>query len=96
LGAIKKLVDYGFSGKIRGLENVVTRALLFISGKTIFAQDISFDNASYRRGHRSGITPKRIQEALEHNRWNKTLAAKEIGKSRRQFYRLLEKYNMLR
>jgi len=69
---------------------------LFKNGKTIFAQDISFDRASNRWGHRSNITPKRIQEALEHCRWNKTLAAREIGKSRRQFYRLLEKYNMLR
>ncbi len=65
----------------------------FKNGKTILAQDISFDNDSYRRGNRGGVTPKRIQEALEHNKWNKTLAAKEVGKSRRQFYRLLEKYN---
>ena len=95
-GAMKKLVDHDYPGNIRELENIITRAVLFKNGKTIFAQDISFDKASNQWGQRSGITPKRIQEALEHCRWNKTLAAREIGKSRRQFYRLLEKYNMLK
>ena len=94
--AMKKLVDYDYPGNIRELENIVTRAVLFKNGRTIFAQDISFDKTSHRWEHRSSITPKRIQEALEHCRWNKTLAAREIGKSRRQFYRLLKKYNMLR
>ncbi len=95
-GAMKKLVDYDYPGNIRELENIITRAVLFKNGNTIFAQDISFDKASHKWGHQCGITPKRIQEALEHNRWNKTLAAKEIGKSRRQFYRLMEKYNILK
>lgn len=95
-GAMKKLVDYDYPGNIRELENIVTRAVLFKNSKTILAQDISFDKASFRWGDKNHITPKRIQEALENNRWNKTLAAREIGRSRRQFYRLLEKYNMLK
>ncbi len=95
-GAMKKLNEYDYPGNIRELENIVTRAVLFKNGKTIFAHDISFDKDSFRREHRSQITQKRIQQALEHNRWNRTLAAREIGMSRRQFYRLLEKYKMLK
>jgi len=95
-GAMKKLVDYDYPGNIRELENIVTRAVLFKNGKTIFPKDISFDKDSDHRGHQRQITPKHIHEALKHNRWNKTLAAKEIGMSRRQLYRLLDKYNMLK
>ena len=40
------------------------------------------------------ITPDQLRKTLENCHWKKTRAANEMGKSRRQFYRLLEKYKM--
>ena len=40
------------------------------------------------------ITPEQLRKILENCRWNKTRATNRMGKSRRQFYRLLEKHKM--
>ena len=94
-GALNKLKRHDYPGNIRELENIITRASLTKKGTTILAEDIVFDSNSSGYGRQREVSPQRIQEALERCRWNKTLAAKEVGKSRRQFYRLLKKYNLL-
>lgn len=93
--AMKKLIDYDYPGNVRELENIIARASLLKNGKTIAAEDIDVDRTASRYGSREKITPRMIQEALVRCKWNKTMAAREIGKSRRQFYRLLRKYHLL-
>ncbi|UCC41884.1 MAG: helix-turn-helix domain-containing protein [Candidatus Aminicenantes bacterium] len=41
------------------------------------------------------MAPEQLRMTLEYCRWNKTKTADMIGKSRRQLYRLLNKYRMI-
>ncbi|MFW6173480.1 MAG: sigma-54 interaction domain-containing protein [Elusimicrobiota bacterium] len=94
-GALKKLMAYDFPGNIRELENIIERAYLLSEKDAIDEEDIVFDpGGESSSGEDLNITPDRLRSALEKCRWNKTRAATEIGKSRRQFYRLLEKHQM--
>ena len=94
-GALKKLIDYDFPGNIRELENVIERAFILSEGEMITKKDIKFDNEIRDSKKSTNITPEQLRMILEYCRWNKIKAANEIGKSRRQLYRLLEKYQMI-
>lgn len=91
-GAFEKLMAYDFPGNVRELENVLERSFVFSEHDLIRADDVRFDlepgmiEAESTRGL--------LTRALEQCHWNKTRAALELGKSRRQLYRLLEKYHM--
>jgi len=93
--ALKKLVDYDFPGNIRGLENVIERAFILSEREIITEKDIKFDSEILCSEKSSNITPEQLRITLEYCRWNKTKAPDKIGKSRRQLYRLLEKYRMI-
>jgi len=92
--ALKKIIKYNFPGNIRELENLIERACILAETDIITEKDIKFDNeiSAFKKEHM--ITPEQLRKTLERCRWNKTKAAIKIGKSRRQFYRLLEKYQM--
>ena len=93
-GALKKLMAYDFPGNIRELENIVERACIFSEGKIVTERDIEldYDNPTFKKN--LSITPWQLRKVLEKCRWNKTKTAVEIGKSRMQLYRLLDKYQM--
>jgi len=92
--ALKKLKEYNFPGNIRELENIIEGACILAEGNLITEKDIKFDNELLPNKNAAQITPEHLRKILENCRWNKTRAASEIGKSRRHFYRILEKYQM--
>jgi len=92
--ALKKLTAYDYPGNIRELENIVERAYI-LSGKDEIEEEsieLEGEEAALKEKIRPGSD--QLRQILENCRWNKTKAALEMGKSRRQLYRLLEKHEM--
>lgn len=92
--ALKKLMSYDFPGNIRELENIVERAYIFSKKSRITALDIRLDSELERSKRSIPLASEKLLMALENCRWNKTKTAMEVGRSRRQLYRLLEKNKM--
>ena len=95
--AINKLKKYHFPGNIRELENILERAVTLCTDNIINADDIHLsetfvttdDDNSALDSMLDTIEKKKIIEALEKTRWNKTAAAKLLGISFRALrYRL--------
>ncbi len=93
-GALNKLSSHDFPGNIRELENIIERAFVLSESDQIQDTDVQIDEGfSPEKGDLEAV-PDQLRQVLENCRWNKTKAASEFGKSRRQFYRILEKYQM--
>jgi DNA-binding NtrC family response regulator len=92
--ALHRLIGYSFPGNIRELENIIERACIFAEGKNIKEKDLKFDSKLENCEKGVNISPEQFRWALENCQWNKTKAAVKIGISRRQFYRLLRKYQI--
>jgi transcriptional regulator with GAF, ATPase, and Fis domain len=91
--AMEKLKTHSFPGNIRELENIVERAFVFAENEMIRADDIQLEQDRSSRE----VAPMFdiLQETLRQCRWNRTKAASRLGKSRRQFYRIMDKYKLV-
>jgi transcriptional regulator with GAF, ATPase, and Fis domain len=93
--AMEMLMKHDFPGNIRELENIVERAYILSEGNIITDKEIRFNHETEEYKINTDITPEKLKQVLENCHWNKTRAAVDIGKSRRQFYRLLKKHKLM-
>ncbi len=108
--ALKKLTGYKFPGNVRELENTLERALAWCSGTTIHADDLGLPESQPEQvtteieaskpsnlnleDYLEDIERKVITSALEHNRWNKTATAENLGISFRALRYRLKKLDL--
>jgi DNA-binding NtrC family response regulator len=107
--ALRKLEGYGWPGNIRELSNVIQRALVCCNGSSILADDLCLaTEAAAGRTCETERTILRvakqrviarfehdyIRELLSRHQGNLTRAAREAGKERRAFGRLVKKYGI--
>ncbi|MGI9308242.1 MAG: sigma-54-dependent transcriptional regulator [Gammaproteobacteria bacterium] len=90
--ARQKLLNYGFPGNVRELENVLERAVTLCHGQRIQADEIQIKSAPEEvaeplsqdlGGQLEDLERDTIIKALEECRYNKTAAARKLGLSLR-------------
>lgn len=108
--AAQMLLGREWPGNVRELEHLLRRALIINPGLgSITAEDLLEDRQLAQnaltavppsrvriRGHQQEDEKRRIVEALEQCKWNRSKAALKLGIPRRTFYRRLEKLGLLK
>ena len=102
--AMQLLLEYDWPGNIRELENAIQQAFLFSESNVIQATDFDFPSISTEINPCSFSEAKQlaiesfekdyIKSMLLLNKGNITAAAREAKKDRRDFGRLVQKYNL--
>jgi DNA-binding NtrC family response regulator len=102
-GAIRKLQVHDWPGNVRELYNVIHRAVVFTEGTQIQPAHIETESCEPSTGENGGFRTARtkaiesferayVEQMLEKHHGNVTQAAREAGKERRAFGRLVKKY----
>ena len=106
--AVQKLLDYSWPGNIRELEGTIQRSVILTSNSILQPDDIDLpvsaknkvsEGASFRHAKAKAIEQFErayLTGVLNSHRGNITWAAKQAGKERRSFQRLLRKYGLER
>jgi DNA-binding NtrC family response regulator len=100
--ALQRLRSYHWPGNVRELANIVQRAIVFSEGKQINACDIGIPECNdacfpgkfgaERKEVIRNFEREYVEDLLRRNGGNITRAAREAGKERRAFGRLVKKY----
>ena len=96
--AREALLRHDWPGNVRELRNALERAAILCEGGLISAQHLSL-LASARPGSSVNtdlhiVERDTIEQVMRDCRWNKSMAAKRLGLSRKQLYVRLEKYDL--
>jgi DNA-binding NtrC family response regulator len=100
--ALQRLRNYQWPGNARELLNMVQRAIVFSRGPQITVEDLAFPvmaalPANFRHAREANIEVFErdyVSDLLRRNEGNITHAAREAGKERRAFGRLVKKYGL--
>ena len=107
-GALLKLASYAWPGNVRELEAVIQRTIVLSSASLIQAAEIDLPTAAQMPSKRDfpfqalkrrtidTFEKSYLSQLLMTHRGNISRAAKDAGKDRRAFRRLMEKHGLLR
>jgi transcriptional regulator with PAS, ATPase and Fis domain len=103
---LERLMGYSWPGNVRELENEIERLLVLGEDRPLL--DVDLLSARIQQSSAKGVNSERddaslpaavdalertlIHETLERHHWNKTHAARELGVSRRNLIRKVQKY----
>lgn len=96
----KMFMDYNWPGNVREMEHAIEHACILCHQKTITIEHLppAFENFFATKIHfirNKGVDEKQaILQILEKTAWNKTMAAKLLGISRRNIYRKIKEHNI--
>jgi len=106
--ALQALVDYDFPGNVRELENLLERAFVLCHGERIELRHLPEEIVAGRASPGAPALPaaaaatepstpeaRRILEALERHRWNRTEAARSLGMGRNTLWRRMRALGLL-
>ena len=95
---IKKLSNYNWPGNIRELQHVIEKAVILCDNESLQERDLWFgiSNTNILKDtlDLSENEKRIIIRAIEQNRGNYSIAAKELGISRKTLYNKLKKYDL--
>ena len=98
--AMRLLTNYHWPGNVRELENIIERALVIGTGKTIVPGDLPFNQGQIQEEE----LPESIQEMerlhikriLNNTAWNISQSARRLGIDRQTLYNKMQKYGLSR
>ena len=94
--ALRALMNYGFPGNVRELENLIERAIVIGTGDTVRLKDLPLEHSAARPTWESiqEMEHHHIEGILEKYDWNISRSAKALGVDRVTLYSKIKKYKL--